>query len=222
MTTRLVLFVGGLLLVAQSVPALAQSAPAAAAPAAASPWTLGASFGVGGVQRLKLGGGVRIERAWKDSLSLAVRVDGVKDAVSRRRLSMASSLASFVTTSRNIGMTSDVEAPTWYAGLGVVWRARQTGWTPVVSVDGGVGITTFRPAFMVGGSDVTSSLSSYGVTLGKDLTGRSTAAAGGIGLGIAIPRGRWRLEAGGRFTLIDTPSEATRMVSFTASATYRF
>lgn len=228
MTTRLVLFVGGLLLVAQSVPALAQSAPAPAAPApaaatvAASPWTFGASVGAGGVQRLKLGGGVRLERAWKDSLSLAVRVDAVKDAVSRRRLSMATSLASFVQSSRNVGMTSDVEAPAWYAGVGVVWRARKSGWTPVVSIDGGVGIVTFRPAFTVAGSDVTSSASSYGLTLGSDLTGRSTSAAGGIGLGIAVPKGRWGLEAGGRFTLIGTPAEATRMIGFTASATYRF
>jgi len=205
-------------LVLSASQALAQSAPAAP-----TTWVAAVDVGAASVERVGAAAGARLERPTGGRLSLFVRTTWMADTVSRRRLAMASSLAAFTSSARGVSMTADVTAPAWYAGAGAAWRLRQgAGWYPTVFAEGGVARVTFKPGFSVSGSDVTGNLAGYGITLGSDLSGSSTKAAFGGGIGVVIPKGRWQIESQARFLQIQTPAESSRVATLTAGIGYRF
>jgi hypothetical protein len=99
-----------------------------------------------------------------------------------------------------------------------------TGWhaRPYVAVGAGMVRVTLRPAFILGGADVTSNLPVYGVTLGGDLTGQTTKFAFTGGLGVRMSQARWYLDAGLRVTRIRTVDEVTNAVRASATLGLRF
>lgn len=197
-------------------------AQAPAAPVVASPWSATVYAGAGSVERVGGLAGAQVSRRITASVDATVRSEWIQDTVSRRRVSMATTLAAFTASSRNVTMVGDVSAPAWVAMAGVQWRARDDRWTPVVAVDAGMAHVTFRPAFSVAGADVTTQLESYGITLGKDLTGSSVNAAFGVGAGVLIPGDRLNLDARLRLQQFATPAESTRVLSLTVGARFSF
>ncbi len=194
----------------------------APAPVVTSPWSATVYAGAGSVQRVGGLVGGQVSRRLTESLDATVRTEWIQDTASRRRLSMATTLAAFTSSARSVTMLGDVTAPAWVTMGGVQWRARQARWTPVVSVDAGLARVTFRPAFSVSGTDVTTQLGSYGITLGKDLTGSNLSAAFGVGAGVLIPGERLNLDARLRLQQFATPAESTRVLSLTIGARFSF
>ncbi len=79
-----------------------------------------------------------------------------------------------------------------------------------------------KPTFTLGGTDVTGSLSQYGVTLGADLTGRDSHAAVGGGFGLLMPIQKWYLDIGYRVMSIQTTGQATTVNRFHVGFGARF
>jgi hypothetical protein len=79
---------------------------------------------------------------------------------------------------------------------------------------------TLKPAITLKGADVTSSLSTYGVTLGSDLTGELTKPAVSGGIGARIAQGNWHVDVGAGAMSILTEGQATNVLR--AGATFGF
>ncbi len=76
--------------------------------------------------------------------------------------------------------------------------------------------------FTLGGSDITTSLATYGVTLGSDLTGAVSKLAFTGGLGVLDDRGRLSFDAGIRLTSVQTEGQKTNILRGQLGVAYRF
>lgn len=205
--------------------ALAQARPPAQpAPAASGQkLSIGAIGGVGAVQ--KAGGLAGGELDFRLSNRLTAIGEGLwlQNVVTRRRLDLAAAVASSMQTTQGKTATGTVEAPSFYAGGGVRLDLTTHGtWRPFVSFTGGIARITLQPTFTLGGSDVTTSISTYGVTLGEDLTGESTEPAFSGAFGVRMLHGRWYVDGAVGVIAIQTPDQATNVVRASAGFGLRF
>jgi opacity protein-like surface antigen len=221
---------GGLL---GAAPAAAQT-PAASAAAARRPATatsavtgarlfIGGIAGGGSVENVGglLGGelGVRLSNL----LDLVGEGLWMEDVVTRRRLGIANTVGAALQTSQGKTATATVTAPASYGGAGVRLMLTTSGDLRPYAVFGvGAAHVALKPVFTLNGSDITSTLPQYGVTLGSDLTGEVTKPAFTGGAGVQYAQPRWYAHGGVRVISIRTPDQATNVLTASVSVGVRF
>jgi hypothetical protein len=200
------------------------AAPAAAqAPPAPMRWYIGGMAGGQAVQTLggQVGGelGVRLN----DRIEIFGEAAWLQNVITRRRIQTAQTVAAFLQQTQGSAASATISAPAGYGGAGVRVMLTDGGsLRPYVIGEAGVARVTLRPAFMLGGTNVTTQLPQYGVTLGSDLTGQFTKSAFGAGAGVLVPRGTWYIDGSVRLTSIRTDGQPTNVIRFGVGIGRRF
>jgi hypothetical protein len=213
--TRTLLSVAVAALLAAAAPAAAQTLGAPLAPANTGTGTLslGVMAGAGAVQNL--GGLVGGELGYQvnDQVEVLGEVVWLQNVVTRRRLDVATQIATFLQTSQGSTATSTINAPALFFGGAVRYMLSKSGSVrPFVTFGAGLARVTYNPKFTLGGANVTPTLSTYGVTLGSDLDGTVTKPAFTGGAGIRMVQGKWYFLASVQLTSIQTDQQAARAI----------
>jgi opacity protein-like surface antigen len=196
---------------------------ASAQTASRSRFTIGAIGGVAAVE--KAGGLAGAELGLPLTRTFDVFAEGVwmEDVATRRRLGMADTVTAFLQSSQGKSATGTIKAPAVYGGAGVrVMFMKGAAIQPYVAVGAGAATVTLKPKFTVAGNDVTGSLASYGVALGKDISGDTTKAAFTGGAGVRYPRGRWYIDGDVRVINIRMDDEPINTLRGSATFGFRF
>ena len=185
----------------------------AAPPTSASGMYIGGVTGITAVQNVGAQLGGEFGYQMSDRLSFFGEGVWMQDVVTRRRLDLAASVATYVQTTQGASATGAVVAPSFYAGGGARVMLATSGLIrPFVSGGAGIAHVVLKPDFTVSGSDVSSNMAQYGVTLGSDLTGEMTKPAFQFGAGILVPQGRWYISGEFGVTSIQTPDQTTNVL----------
>jgi hypothetical protein len=179
---------------------------------------IGGIAGAGSVQNV--GGAAGAELGLRVANRIDLFAEGVwmQDVATRHRLGLASEVASILQTSQGSVATGTIEAPAVCVDAGARFTLTGGRVRPYVVIGAGMARMTLKPTFTLGGSNVTASLPTYGVTLGSDLSGESTEPAFTGGLGLRMAQGRWYLDGGLRVTRIQAVDEGITAVR--ASVTF--
>jgi hypothetical protein len=181
--------------------------------------------GIGGAGAVQTVGGVfggELGLRVTDRIDLFGEGVWMQDVATRRRLGLASEVASVLQTSQGSAASGTVDAPAVCVDAGARFTLTGGRIRPYVIIGAGMARMTLRPTFTLGGSNVTSSLATYGVTLGSDLSGESTEPAFTGGLGLRMAQGRWYLDGGLRATRIQAVDEGITAVRATVTFGLRF
>jgi hypothetical protein len=218
------------LLVSQSVSAQTP-APAAAQPKASEHASMldDLTIGVaGGVTFTKKTGGfvggevVSGKEYWKNT-TFSIEGGWMSSVVNAHRIDSAAAIASYLAQTQGQPASATVKVP---AGYGAVNVRRTVMIKPRYKVyvlgGGGIGVTSPKTKFTLGGSDVSGSLGQYGVTLGKDLAGSSAGGLLNVGLGATMPHGKWVGDASYRLTPIFSAGETTVVNRLNFGVGYKF
>jgi opacity protein-like surface antigen len=161
----------------------AQTTPAADADRGYAEAVLQSSFG--NVTSQSIGG----EAGFTVRPNLQVFIEGglVRDAATSDIGTAAQQIAGFLSrTQSNVGYS--VKQPVTFVAGGVkLLFPTSAALKPYVLAGGGIASVKQDVAFTIGGSDVTSSLPTYGVTLGSDLSGTFTKPLIQAGAGVMWP-----------------------------------
>ncbi len=209
----------GILVLALAGAAQAQTAPTGAPAQAAVPvrqaeaptsqWYLGALSGIQVVDHgaAIAGGefGIRLRR----NVQVVVGASRLWDVVTTSRVDEVNGFASYIQQTQGKPASGSIDAPAWVATAGLRYiRETRVGVRPYVMANVGLGRVEYRPTFILNTRDVTTSVSQYGVTLGRDLLGPGNHLAYGAGAGLVFGE-KWYLDLGVRLTRINTPDHVT-------------
>lgn len=211
----------GVFMLAVAVPAAAQTAPAASAPA--SKIEIGILGGLSSVQNV--GGLAGGQVAFKITPTIHFVAEGVwmQDVVTRAQLNAAAGFATYLTAVQGKTAAVTLDAPATYGGAGLrVLIPMQGSVHPYIAAGAGMAKVVKRPTFTLAGSDITTQLATYGVTLGSDLTGDVTKLAITGGLGILIDRHKLSFDVGVRLTSIQTDGQKTNALRGQIGISYKF
>lgn len=206
-----------------AVPAAAQTAPAPAMTSSGGGLQVSVLGGLSSVQNV--GGLFGGEIGYRINKQFMIEGEGVwmQDTVRRANLDGIAGLATYLTTAQGKAATATIKAPATYGGGGFRFMLMPDGDVhPYIALGGGVAKVALTPTITIGGSDVTTSLSTYGVTLGSDFTGDVTKAAYTGGFGVMIDRNRLTVDIGLRLTSIQTEGQATNVLRASVGLGYRF
>jgi hypothetical protein len=207
-----------------AAPAAAQT-PEAAEETVATPrrFAIAATGGASAVQKIGGAAGGELSVRLTDRFTVFGEGLWMRNVVTRRRLDLARTVAEFLQNTQGHLASSDVVVPAAYAGAGVrVHLATKGMFAMYGTANAGAARVALQPVFVLGGVGITSVLPAYGVTLGRDLTGETTAAAFGGGAGVRIPRGRWFIDGGVRMLSIRTPGQPTNVIRATGGLGWEF
>jgi len=213
-----VVFTGTLLL---AVPVAAQtSVPGAqvtAGGATSGHLFIGAGGGAGDVQ--KVGGVYGGELGIHVTDHVDVFGEGVwmQDVATRWRLGLASTVGSILATSQGAVGSATIDEPAVCVDAGARFTLTNGRLRPYVIVGAGMAQMTLKPVFTLNGANITASLPSFGVTLGRDLSGVRTQPAFTGGLGLRMSQGHWYLDGGLRATRIQATDEVITAVRATVT-----
>jgi len=168
--------------------------------------------GVAAVQHVGATIGALLAFRVADRVDVVGEAAWAKDAVTRRRVEAATSVASFLQTTQGKAAVGTIEAPAFYGGGGIRVMLSGGSTRPYIIGTGGVARLVLKPVFTLAGTDVTTNLTQYGITLGSDLTGEVTKPAFGGGIGVIADRGRWYVDASFRVLSIQTEGQATNVL----------
>jgi hypothetical protein len=216
----------GILLLLAAGPAAAQVPPPATPPVQAavpvrraepdltSKWYLGVLSGVQTVARSEplAGGefGIRLRR----NVSVVVEGGWMKDVATDSRIAEVNSFATYLQQTQGQPASGHIDAPAFFGLAGLRWAyENKSGVRPYVLANAGIARVEFRPALILEGRDVTTSLIELGVTLGRDLLGPGNYFAYGGGAGLVFGD-KWYLDLGFRFhriNTIDHPTDVRRI-----------
>jgi len=189
----------------------------ATSPSTAGPivnlWYIGGATGVGVVDSASAEGNVEVGmRIWKN---LDVLLEGgyAGNLATRRETDHAGTLAAILQASQGVAVSSSVRVPSSYAVFGARWVFESTSrYRPYVLLSVGGASVNLRPKFVLNGADVTGSLSTFGITLGSDLTGSYRPSAVGGGVGLLMPLGpKWYFDGSIRLLSINTAVQRTNL-----------
>lgn len=207
--------------------ARAQAAPASSA-APATPLNR-LSIGVfgGGAAVQNVGGlfGGEINFQVSDTIDVFGEGSWMSDVITRRRLDHVSAITSYLQSSQGKTATGTLTAPASAGGAGIrvfLTQGDPSKIKPYVAVGVGVAHVAVTPAFTLGGTDVTTSLSQYGVQLGADLTGEENAASFGGGAGVRTVRGKIYFDGGFRILSIRSADQPITVSRLAATVGYKF
>lgn len=220
---KCVVGLAGIMVVLAAGSAQGQTPPAAAAPAPQVPvrrveppapgtkWYLGALSGIQVVGRSAPIAGGEFGIRLRKNVQAVVEGGRFKDVVTDRRIEEVGTFATYLQQTQGLPATGDIDAPTWFGSVGVRYvYENSSGFRPYVLAAAGLARVEFRPTFTLNNRNITTSVSQYGVTLGRDLLGpgKHLSYTGGAGL---IFGEKWYLDLGVRVTRIDTPDHATNV-----------
>ena len=199
---------------------LATAVPAGAQTVAAPDtiWFIGGTGGASAVQNV--GGLYGLELGTRVTPKLTLFGDGygVTDTATRRRIQTAQDVAAIIGTTQGTTASATLTAQAGVFVGGLRYTIHEAGnFRIFVQAEGGVARVTFQPAFLLGGVDITKTISQFGVTLGADLAGTTTKPAYGGGIGVAVRHGVWDIGAQFGVISIKTPSQSSNVVQATAT-----
>ena len=185
-------------------------------------WYMGMLSGVQTVARSEpiVGGefGVRI----KKNVQAVFEGGWFKDVVTDSRIAELASFATYMQQTQGQPATSDIDAPAWFGTAGVRYIfENSSGVRPYILANAGVARVEYRPSFTLNNKAISSNVSQYGITLGKDLLGAGNhfAYSGGAGL---VFGNKWYLDVGVRLTRIKTPDHDTDVRRLSVGVGRRF
>lgn len=199
-----------------AVPAAAQTPPRPAAttptpaPEPVSRGYVGIISGVQEVERREPLLGAEFGIRFRNNFWLTVEGGRLTDIATKSRLDEVAFYAAFVQRTRGVTASGDITAPTLFALANVRFTAEK-GWQglrPYVLAGAGAARVELKPEFQVDGQRVVGAISTYGITLGKDLLGTTNRFAWGGGVGVTSGD-KWYLDLGIRVTRIHTTDHPT-------------
>jgi hypothetical protein len=160
-------------------------------------------------------------RVWRH-LDVFLEAGSFADVVPQRQLDVATPLTSYLQATQGKAAASNVKMPAVYGGVGARWVFENVNlarwvprWVPMhvqlkpyaqFSV-GGARVKR-QATFTLAGSDITSSLKQYGVTLGADMTATERRAAVTGGFGVLVPYRMLYFDVGYKITGIMTSGQS--------------
>ncbi len=212
-----------------AAPQVPAAAPAAQVPVtkaevalAGTKWYLGVLSGIQVVSRSAPIAGGEFGIRLRKNVQVVVEGGWFKDVVTDSRINEVRSFATYIQQTQGLPATGDIDAPTWFGAVGLRYiHENSSGVRPYILANAGLGRVEFRPTFTLNNQDITSSVSLYGVTLGRDLLGPGNhfMYTGGAGL---VFGNRWYLDLGVRLTRINTPDHATNVRRLSVGVGRRF
>jgi hypothetical protein len=215
--------VGGVMLAAGPVAAQTPAGAPASAPIVNMGY-VGANIGTAVVENFSgvfaLEGGVRV---WKN-LDVVGELVWMGDAVTRRQLDRAEQISTYLGTIQNAPATGSIKVPLFYGGVGARWVFESSGrFRPYIIATVGGAHTELKPAFTLAGTDVTSSITQYGITLGQDVIGKYNHAAATGGIGILVKfKDSWYVDGGARLTSVADEGQRVNVARLVIGGGYRF
>lgn len=132
--------------------------------------------------------GAEIGVAVRRGVDLFVDIGKVRDASPSILGANAQQIAGFLSQTQS-GVTFHSREPVMFGLVGVrvaIPPGGSSAVAPYVLAGGGVARVSRDVNFAIGGTDVTGTLSQYGVVLGSDLSGSATTAMATVGGGLAL------------------------------------
>lgn len=221
----------GVYLLALAVPAAAQTqtqpATMSTKPAAPALPLVGVHVGVmGGLSAVQnVGGLVGLQVGYEINPRVQIEAEGMwmKDVTTRAKLDAITSFGAYLTAAQGKGSTATLTTPANYVGASIKALIPTSGPVrPYFAIGAGIAKIAQKPVFTIGGADVTTSLGTYGVTLGSDFTGEVTKAALTGGLGAVIDHNRMSFDLGIRVTSIQTDGQKTNVLRAHLGVSYKF
>lgn len=221
-------FAAAAVFMSQSV--FAQTPAAAQPPASGSKKSLmdgvTVSLAFGPTFTHKTGGFVGAEittKEYYENTSFSLEGGWMSSVVSKGRLDSSQAISDYLAQTQGQPASATLKVPGGYVALNARYRLMTKPRYVVYALGGGgLGITSPKTTFTLGGADVSGSLPQYGVTLGKDLSGTSTSGLLNVGAGVTMPHGKWVGDASYRFTPIFSPGGTTLVNRLDLSVGYKF
>jgi hypothetical protein len=200
----------------------------ATSPSTAGPmvnlWYIGGATGAGVVDSVSAQGNVEVGmRIWKN-LDLLIEGGYAGNLATRREADRAGTIAAILQAAQGSAVTSSVRVPSSYAAFGARWVFESSSrFRPYVLLSFGGTSINLKPKFVLNGTDVTGSLSSFGITLGSDLIGSYRPSAVGGGGGMLVPLGRqWYFDGSIRLLSVNTVGQRSNLSRVTFGVGRRF
>jgi hypothetical protein len=187
-------------------------------------WYIGGGGGLGIVENASGTGGVEVGfRVWHH-LDLLLEGGYAGDLATRSQRDKAAALGATLQTSQGPAVVTSVSVPSSYVAFGARWVFESQGrYRPYVLLSAGGVAVNVKSTFVLNGADVTSTLPTFGVTLGSDLAGKYRPAAIGAGVGILRPLGpKWYVDGSIRLLNIATTDQRTNLARLTILVGRRF
>jgi hypothetical protein len=170
-------------------------------------------------------GGEAGARVWRN-LDLFLEGASIADVVPERQLALAAPLTAFLQQTQGKAATATVKMPASYFAFGARWvfeNVNLAGWAkPYAQFAVGGGKIERQPTFTLGGQDVTSSLASYGVVLGADMTAEEKGTVVSGGAGVLVPFRMIYGDVGFRITSFGTSGDSISVNRFHIGVGVRF
>ena len=221
-------FAAAAVLMSQSVfaqtPAPAQPAASGSKKSLMDGVTVSLAFGPTFTQKAGgfVGGEITTKEYYKNT-SFSLEGGWLSNVVSKGRLDSAQAIANYLAQSQGQPASATLKVPGGYLAVNARYRLMTTPRYSVYALGGGgLGFTSPKTTFTLGGTDVSGSLDQYAVTLGKDLSGTSTSGLLNVGVGVTRPFGNWVGDASYRFSPIFSPGGATLVNRLVFSVGYKF
>lgn len=193
-----------------------------------SSWFVSTFAGAGGgvVLTRRTGGEIYGEvgktNVWH-KLDFSVEAGWMSSVVSQNRIDAAGAIANYLAQTQGQAASATVKVPAGYAAVNVRRTVYSKPRYNVYALGGvGFGVLSPKTTFVLGGANVSGSVSQYGVTLGKDLAGSSTSALVNVGVGVTVPHGKWFGDISYRLTPIFTSNQTTLASRFNFGVARRF
>ena len=208
--------------------ALAQT-PAASEPKSTEPTInfayVGGNIGVAVVEKASASGGIDTGmRVWRN-LDAIGELAWAGNVVTGRQASRASNLAGAIGANQGALAEGSIKGAGIYAGLGARWvfeNLQFKGFRPYLMGTVGGGRVALKPAFTLAGTNITDTITQYGVTLGKDLAGTYWHDAFTAGVGMAMGHNAWYFDGGIRLTSIGGADQRTNVPRLALGGGRRF
>jgi len=195
------LFGSALLLSAATAGAQTTSAPVTTAGPAVETF-YGAVFGGAGVvHRWGPTAGVEVGVRIRRNLDLIGEGVWVKDTSTQAEETSLKPLVEYLEVTQRTSASAKMEAPTFMGAAGLRWVFERNGaWRPYILGTVGMASIDRQTTFALSGTDITSAIATYGITLGRDLSGRESVLTFGGGVGVLRVSTKWYLDAGVRYS----------------------
>jgi opacity protein-like surface antigen len=135
----------------------------------------------------------------------------------------AATIGSYLGTLGKGSATWSVKTPANYVAVGARYLFPMSGkFEPYAAATLGIANVSKQVTFSLNGADVSGSLPSLGVQLGKDLDGKTNNALFMLGGGVRMPFGAVVADVGVRYGRIFTAPAGTNLFRLHAAVGYRF
>jgi hypothetical protein len=184
-------------------------------------WFLGVVSGIQMVARNQPIAGGEFGVRLKKNLQLVIEGGWFKDVVTDSRIAEVKSFATYMQQTQGLPATGDIDAPAWFGHVGLRYILEHRSVRPYILANAGIARVEYRPSFTLNNQQISTNVSQYGITLGRDLLGPGTHLAYGGGAGLVFGS-KWYLDLGARLTRINTPDHKTDVKRLNISLGRRF